>query len=167
MNEAALYAARGNKRVVSMAEFDAAKAKFSQGSLFFVTKQYSFGNDSVILGKLLRMKGQLGVWITTSLLPLGLFFLLAPMARIGLHWLAAFIPGLLILSYYLPIKILHRLVVMSVLFSALHFLAVMMYSSIEQRIDILQSRIEAYQEEIKVLQAAKTEDIGIFHIHFQ
>lgn len=27
------------------------------------------------------------------------------------------------------------------------------YSSIEQRIDILQSRIEAYQEEIKVLQA--------------
>lgn len=72
---------------------------------------------------------QLGVWITTSLLPLGLFFLLAPMARIGLHWLAAFIPGLLILSYYLPIKILHRLVVMSVLFSALHFLAVMMILS--------------------------------------
>ncbi|WP_372857731.1 hypothetical protein [Pseudoalteromonas sp.] len=27
------------------------------------------------------------------------------------------------------------------------------YSSIEQRIDILQSRIDAYQEEIKVLQA--------------
>lgn len=65
---------------------------------------------------------QLGVWLTTTLAPLALFLLLSPVARIGLHWLAVFVPGLLLAVYFLPSDALRRSVVYSAIFSALHVL---------------------------------------------
>lgn len=69
-------------------------------------------------------KHQLGVWLTTALLPLGLFLLLSPVARIGLHWIVVFIPGALIGAYFLPLNVLRRLVLFSATFASLHILVV-------------------------------------------
>ena len=64
----------------------------------------------------------LDLWWTVSLVPLGLFLILSPTTRIGMHWLAVFIPGLLAGGFFLPAQDLRRLVGYSAIFAALHLL---------------------------------------------
>ncbi len=67
-------------------------------------------------------QSQQNLWITTSAAPLGLLLMLAPMARIGLHWVIVFLPGILLACYYLPVNALVRCVRYSAIFCGLHVL---------------------------------------------
>ncbi len=67
-------------------------------------------------------KHRLGLFISTSIIPLALFFVVSPSARIGLHWLAVFIPGLVLVSFFLSTQRLHRCTLYMVCFGAAHVL---------------------------------------------
>ena len=51
---------------------------------------------------------QLGVYVTSALVPLAVFLLMAPGAVIGLHWLAVFAPPALAVAFFLDRQALRR-----------------------------------------------------------
>lgn len=67
---------------------------------------------------------ELGVWVTASVLPLGLFLIASLFRSIGLHWFALFIPGLIVAVAFVPVATLSRLAAASLVFAALHWVVV-------------------------------------------
>lgn len=67
---------------------------------------------------------RLGVWVTASALPLGLFLIASLFRSIGLHWFALFIPGLIVAVAFVPVATLYRLATASLVFAALHWVVV-------------------------------------------
>ncbi|WP_018877681.1 glycosyltransferase family 39 protein [Thioalkalivibrio sp. ALE28] len=68
---------------------------------------------------------QLGVFLSAGLIPLLLFALLAPFKSIGLHWLAAFAPFLLLPALFLARRSLTLGVWLSGALAALHAIAIL------------------------------------------
>ncbi|WP_026280603.1 glycosyltransferase family 39 protein [Thioalkalivibrio sp. ALE9] len=68
---------------------------------------------------------QLGVFLSAGLIPLILFALLAPFKSIGLHWLAAFAPFLLLPALFLSVRALTISVWLSGALAVLHAIAIL------------------------------------------
>lgn len=67
---------------------------------------------------------RVGLWVTAGLVGLGLLGVLSLFRSVGLHWLAAFLPAIMLVLPVLPIATLRRLAYASLGFAGLHLIVV-------------------------------------------